>query len=190
MKANLSGILRNLSLEQRLVAVNAAVFLVIGVIAVVMMTETFTVPAEPPMPLIEQTLQQIGNDGGRKSSEQSQAKYSNFGQKDIFPTIIPTPTVPPTPPPTPPPDPSLEEAIKQWNIKGIVKGIVFIEDPRTREEFFMDMDDPATLTKTVRHKNEDVVVKLDSINEITFEATFSYTGRNGKQEVTRGMFDE
>ncbi|MBX3730023.1 MAG: hypothetical protein KF858_12625 [Candidatus Sumerlaeia bacterium] len=186
------ALISRLTLEQRLVAINAVIFLVIVVVATTMMTQTWEVPASPPMELIERRLESIG--GGGDSDEQRaltrQSRFRNVGARNIFPSLIPVPTPTPTPPPTPPPDPSLEEAIRQWKVKGMFRGVVFIEDPRTREEFHFDLDDPATITRTIRFKNEDMVVRLDSVDSINLAATFSYTGRQGKQQVTRGMFEE
>lgn len=178
-----------LPLERRLIAVNAGVFLVIALVALLTMTEKYEVPAPPPMDIIERHLENIGTDGGRRII-QRQSQFRNFGRKNIFTALIPIPTPTPTPLPTEPPDPPLDEAIKQWAIKGLLKGIVLIEDPRTRDEFHMDMDDPSTITKTVRFKNEDMVIQLESIDDINMTATFSYTGRRGKQTVTRGMFED
>lgn len=179
---------KQLTLEQRLIAVNVTILAVVGVFAYLLMTKTYEVPAPPPMELIEERLNDIPHEAGADGA--AERKFARFGETDIFPALVPLPTPSPTPEPTPVPDPSLDEAIKQWKIKGITSGIVFIEDPRTREDFFMDIDDATNRTKTIRFRNEDMVVKLDSLDEINLSATFSYTGRQGKQTVTRSMFEE
>lgn len=179
--------LSRLSFEQKLILVNTFLFLGVGAFAFLMITEERQLTAEPPIDVIESIIE--GNVEQKDQEAEQEELGAKFGDAPIFDTLIALPTPSPTPEPTQPPDPPIEEALKSWKINGIVSGVVFIQDARTRNDFFMDIDDPNDV-QIVRYRNTDMDIKLKSIDDIYFTATFSYTGPQGEQTHTIGMFDD
>ncbi|MDX1972206.1 MAG: hypothetical protein SFY68_06705, partial [Candidatus Sumerlaeia bacterium] len=83
----------------------------------------------------------------------------------------------------------LEEAIKSWKVVSVFKNEATVTDIKTRETFFLytNKQDEARI---VRYRNVDMEIKLDSINEDEFKATFRYDGPQGTQRFSIGMFDQ
>lgn len=178
---------RRLTLPQRLVLANVGLFLFVTIVALMLMTDSRTLPAQPPVDEISQRIMEVSEENVQIASRD--ALYPEFGRKNIFKSLIPTPTPTPTPEPTIPPDPSLQEAIGHWKVGGVTRSLIFTSDPRRNDEWMLDLQDPGTLSKTVRHGNEDMVVRYKSSDPGNQTVTFTFEGRHGVQEVTISMFD-
>jgi len=186
----LKTIYKNMTLDQRLVAINAGMFLLVAGGAIALMSRSWPVPEEPPLERIQQRLENLASEVVTDKVADPEDHFPRFGAIPAFQDVITKPTPSPTPPPTPKPDPELAEAIKTWKLDGVAKGLVFVSDKQSKEEWIMTMKDPASLKKTKRFKNEDMEIILESVDAIQMTATFVYEGKQGKQTLTKGMFDE
>lgn len=176
----------NIPFEKKMVIINFVLFTAIAVFAVMTVTEERTIPEKPPIEIIQAII--AGEDRSGETIERTDIA-PQFGKAPIFATLIALPTPTPTPVPEPPPDPPLAEAIKSWKVKGIDSGVVFIQDVKTRQDFIMDIDNPDDL-QIVRYRNDDLEVRLKSIDESNFSAVFSYDGPNDPEQTHPiGMFD-
>lgn len=179
--------LKNLSIEQKLISLNAVLFVVVAVFAVLMITGERSVTAKPPVEEIKAIIE------GEKSVVQNRTERPDlapqFGKVGIFDTLIALPTPTPTPEPTIPPDPPLDEALKSWKVLSVYKNEATVKDIRTNDTFFM-YTDKRDETRIVRYRNVDMEIKLESINEDEFSATFLYEGPAGAQRYKLGMFDQ
>ncbi|MGF1573312.1 MAG: hypothetical protein ACFCU1_09590 [Sumerlaeia bacterium] len=145
------------------------------------------VTAKPPIAEITSIIE------GETSVVENQAARPDpapeFGRVGIFDTLIALPTPTPTPAPTQAPDPPLDEALKSWKVLSVYKNEATVTDIRTRDTFFM-YTDRSDETRIVRHRNVDMEIKLESINDDEFSATFRYDGPAGVQRYKLGMFDQ
>ena len=174
----------NPSVEKKLMMANLVLFAVIGLLAVVVLTEDRTVPAPPPAKEVREVLSQVKPD---PDDRRVVAEYAAFGRAPIFDTLIPIPTPTPTPPPTPPPDPSLCEALKIWRISGALNDQVFIEDVQGGQFVVMNFTD--TREVDVTFQNTVMKVRLVKTSLLEGSATFEWQGPQGRQECTKSIFD-
>ncbi len=177
------------SVEQKLLGANVLLFIVITVAGVAMMVHRPEIPADPPLDELRGMLSDISLEVRTDPNRNASDEFTKFGNAPIFETLILLPTPSPTPEPTPEPPPSLKDAILAWKVKAIAGTLVIVEDPRTRDEFVMDLtkkDEP----KITRYRNIEMPIYLDSIDSQNYKATFKYTSSQGAQTVTKGMFDE
>ena len=180
-----------LTLEQKLVAINVLIFVLVGASAMLLLGGEKELPDTPQVGLISESLESLAEEVQESGTTRGATEVNNFGKVPAFQPLIPLPTPTPRPTPTPVPDPSLKEAIANWRVMGVANGIVFLEDTRSKDEWFMDVDDRSTLTKRIRFQNVDMEVKLKSLDEINLTATFRWEGINDPpQEETRGMFED
>lgn len=177
----------NLSVEQKLIGVNAVIFTLVAVFAMLMIVAQRVVTAEPPITEITAIIE--GNTTIQTNQQERPDPAPKFGVEPIFDTLITLPTPTPTPEPTQAPDPPLEDAIKSWKILSVYKTEATVTDIRTRDTFLMYTTETDS-TKMVRHRNTDMEIKLESINDDDFTATFRYDGPAGVQRFTKGMFDK
>ncbi|MCB2154243.1 hypothetical protein KQI84_05105 [bacterium] len=180
---------QNLAFEQRMLILNMVLFVFIGALGYLLLTEQRTVPApENPEAFMESQMAMAQD--RRPEVEDTQDAYPKIGNEAVFSVLMPTPRPTPTPKPTPPPDPKLEDAIQYWKLNGMADGVVFMADKRGREDWLMDIDNPESRTKTIKFQGQDMDVRLDRIDDIMMEVFFTYEGREGKQEVKKSVFDE
>lgn len=110
----------------------------------------------------------------------AQGKYTNFGQSDIFTTIIPKPTPVPTRAPTPRPTPSLERATHYWRLISAFGNEATIEDTKLHTEYTLRLNESITIT----FQNETLEITLVEINENNYSVTIRYQD----QTKTLSMF--
>jgi hypothetical protein len=116
----------------------------------------------------------------------SRETYPDFGNARIFDTLVPRPTPSPTPPPTPQPDPDLAEALNEYRIEGLLPKLgVFHHVREPDKQIQIRLGE----TYTIRYRGQEMVVRLESIDMRKFSATFSFTGRRGKQTHTISVMD-
>ncbi len=173
-----------LTLEQKLIAANGVLLVVILTCAAILMIQDREVPAQPPIERIEEHLDQIAIN--TTVPDKVLGDGERFGAEPIFDTIIPIPTPTPSPTPTPVPDPPLTEAIASWTVNGLGVDSIFLTDVRTRKEWTMYVGDE----EIVNYGNVEMSVRLQELDMTNFAGIFIYEGRQGRQEVKRGMFDE
>src|SRR5690606_24556931 len=135
----------DMTMEKKLMLANILLFAVIGLLALIVLTEERTVPARPPIEEVQQTLAQVRPD---PDARREVAEYPAFGRAPVFDTLIPIPTPTPTPPPTPTPDPNLCEALKIWKISGVTDKEAYIEDLQAGQLVVMNFTDNRTVPVT------------------------------------------
>lgn len=180
----------DLSLEQKLIAVNAVLLLAVAGFAVVLLTQDREVIQDPPLGLIESRLANIAQTAGAETGPREGDPYANFGTAPVFKTLIPMPTPTPTPPPTPVPPPNLAQAISTWRVSAVAKSIIIMRDDRTKDEWIINTNNPDELIQTAEVNGETLEVKIDNVDQTNFAVTFVYDTKGPRQEVTKGMFDE
>lgn len=179
---------QNAPLEQRLFFVNVVLFVLIGALAFLIITEDRAIPAEPPLQEIRAKLDSIKPDAG--SGAGPVGKYPKFGKAPIFDTIIPIPTPTPTPVPTPVPPPNLCEALKNWNMQGVAGRTVFMEDLTSKEQFILDLDIAEAQSRQLKFNNVTMTIRLVGSDGARLEATFEYIDPTGaRQECKRSMLE-
>lgn len=175
-------------LEKRLFLVNIVLFVLIGALAFLILTEDRAIPAEPPIDEIRQTLAAIQPDP--TSDVAPGVKYPKFGKAPAFDTIVPIPTPTPTPVPTPVPPPSLCEALKTWKMQGVAGRTVFLEDLATKESIILDLDIADTQTRPIKFNNVTMTVRLVGTDGAKLEAKFEYIDPTGaRQECSLSMLE-
>ncbi len=176
--------LDRLTLEQKLIAANGVLLVVILVCAAILMMQDRQVPATLPIERIEAHLERVAVE--TVVPEKVLGRGENFGTQPVFDTIIPIPTPTPSPTPTPIPDPPLAEAIASWKVNGLGIDSIYLSDVRTRKEWTMYVGDE----EIVNYGNVEMSVKLQELDTINFAGVFVFEGKQGTQEFKRSMFDE
>lgn len=181
-----------MSFEQKILALNAALFVVIAGLSYLLITTEREVPSEPPFERIIEDIRRESIEDVTTEGSGNEGSFANFGVKPALEVLIPRPTPSPTPRPTPVPDPKLADAIRDWQVKGVMAPWVMMGDKKKKDdEWTMDVDNEIhESTKVIRFEGKEMEIRLEAINEMDLTATFSYTGREGKQTVTKSVFDD
>lgn len=109
-----------------------------------------------------------------------QDKYSHFGQREIFRTIISRPTPMPTRTPKPRPTPSLERATHYWRLISAFGNEAIIEDTKLKKQYTLQLNESLTIT----YQNNTLEITLIEVNENDYSVTVGYKD----QKKRLGMF--
>lgn len=170
---------------RRIAIANVCIFLVILGCALYILLMEREIPGVPDLTPFEEA----GSISSTPvvSNIKSQQMYPDFGNARIFDTLVPRPTPSPTPPPTPQPDPDLAEALNEYRIEGLLPKLGVFRHVREEDsQIQIKLGD----TYTIRYRGQEMVVRLESIDMRKFGATFSFTGRRGKQTHTMSVMDQ
>lgn len=177
--------------EQRMMAVNCALFVGIVALTAFLLTDRAEIPGAPPTADMKAFFEnyrpaQVANTDNQVANN----LYQRYGEAPIFTTIIERPTPPPTPEPTKPVPPPLQKAIASWKLNGLFAGMAMLIDRNTRVEWNMSPTDPETRSKKIKFQGQEMEIVLESVDESAFEATFSAPGKDGPQFLKKSVFDE
>lgn len=128
---------------------------------------------------------QKGNEGEGSSGERSETdykapsppketaqlvdKYPNFGKSPIFDTIIPKPTQPPQPTHTPAPPPDISAVTARWKLSSMFGNTATFQDTASKNEWTITVG----ATHDVQYRNQTCTLKLEKVDESSFEVTIS-----------------
>jgi hypothetical protein len=155
----------------RIIWMNAILFVVIAAIALIIIVEERTLPGKPPVAelqaRVEQELANTATDTGPQAAE-----LPNFGKVNLFETVVPLPTPTPPPPKTPVPPPDIREITEFWRLSGALSTMAVFQDTKTKQDFtlkkgeyreekFKGRDYKIYLKSLTKLKNATVMVTID-----------------------------
>lgn len=171
---------------RRITILNVGIFGVILALAILILTTEREIPGVPdlsPFEAVEIASRPV------VTNTTTRQRYPDFGEARIFDTLVPRPTPSPTPLPTPVPDPRLADALLEYKIVGILPRMGIFRHDRA-DANTPDIQIKVGETYTIRHRNQEMVIRLESTDIRRFTATFSYSGRQGVQTHTLTLSDQ
>lgn len=171
---------------QRIVLINALLFIMVLTLAVLLITRERPLPGQPPVEEVREEVAQLIEERG-SARDQLEGQLQALGQKEIFATIIPLPTPTPTPAPTPVPPPRIEEVTERWRLEIILprSGTAIFEDIGSRESWQIRPGE----THNVDFRNRQIPILLDEVDTTAFKATIRMQVDGSDQTRTFSVFN-